>query len=40
MAPAGIDFTAEQIAHTVRFQEKYYHTTIRALDGSTAEVER
>ena len=31
---------AEQIARAVRFQEKYYHTTIRAIDGSAAEVER
>lgn len=40
MAPEGVDFTAEQIAYAVRFQEKYYHTTIRAIDGSEAEVER
>jgi inorganic pyrophosphatase len=40
MAPEGMDFTAAQIATAVQFQEKYYHTTIRAIDGSEAEVER
>jgi inorganic pyrophosphatase len=40
MAPGGMDFTAEQIARAVQFQEKYYHTTICAIDGSEAEVER
>ena len=40
MAPEGVMFTAEQMAKAVQFQEKYYHTTIRALDGTTAEVER
>lgn len=40
MAPQGMDFTAEQIARAVQFQEKYYHTTICAIDGSEAEVER
>ena len=40
MSPEGMDFNALEIARAVRFQEKYYHTTIRALDGSTAEVER
>lgn len=40
MAPEGMDFTAEQIARAVQFQEKYYHTTICAIDGSEAEVER
>ena len=40
MSPEGVEFTAEQIARAVRFQEKYYHTTIRAIDGSAAEVER
>ena len=35
MAPLGKTFTAEEIAHAVYFQEKYYKTTIRALDGST-----
>ncbi len=36
MAPFGKSFTAEEIARAVYFQEKYYKTTIRALDGSTA----
>jgi inorganic pyrophosphatase len=40
MAPEGMTFTADEIAHAVRFQEKYYHTTIHAIDGTTAEVER
>jgi inorganic pyrophosphatase len=40
MAPEGMDFTAAQIATAVQFQEKYYHTTIRAIDGTEAEVER
>ena len=40
MAPEGMDFTAEEIARAVHFQEKYYHTTVRALDGSEVEVER
>ena len=38
MAPTGMAFTAEEIAHAVYFQEKYYQTTIRALDGSSAQV--
>ena len=40
MAPIGMSFSAQEIAREVHFQEKYYHTTIRALDGSMAEVER
>ena len=40
MAPEGMKFNAEQIARAVRFQEKYYHTTIRAIDGSEAEVKK
>ena len=40
MSPEGMTFSAQEIARAVRFQEKYYHTTIRALDGSMAEVER
>ena len=40
MAPIGMTFSATEIAQAVRFQERYYHTTIRALDGSMAEVER
>ena len=40
MAPEGASFSAEEMARVVQFQEKYYHTTIRAIDGSVAEVER
>ncbi len=40
MSPEGMIFSAAEIAQTVRFQEKYYHTTIRSIDGSEAEVER
>ena len=40
MTPEGVTVTAEQMAKAVQFQEKYYHTTIRALDGTMAEVER
>ena len=40
MSPEGMTFSAAEIAQAVRFQEKYYHTTIRSLDGSEAEVER
>lgn len=39
MAPSHRSFTAEEIARAVFFQEKYYQTTIRALDGTTAKVE-
>ena len=35
MADAGKSYTAEEIARAVYFQEKYYHTTIRDLDGSS-----
>ena len=40
MAPKGMIFTAREIARIVQFQEKYYHTTIRTIDGCVAEVER
>ena len=40
MAPEDSTFTAEQMAGAVQFQEKYYHTTIVALDGTQAEVQR
>lgn len=40
MAPEGVTATAEQMAKTVQFQEKYYHTTVRDEKGNTAEVER
>ena len=39
MAPEGVSFSAEEIARAVFFQEKYYRTTIRALDG-TFSIER
>ncbi len=35
MAPSGKIFSAEEIARAVYFQEKYYETTIRTLDGSS-----
>ena len=38
MAPDGTVFTAPEIAQAVYFQEKYYRTTIRSIDGSTAAV--
>ncbi len=40
MAPEGTSFTAGEIARAVQFQEKYFQTTIRALDGTMAEVKR
>lgn len=38
MSPTGVSFTAVEIARAVYFQEKYYQTTIRALDGSSAKI--
>ena len=38
MAPSEKMFTAEEIARAVYFQEKYYQSTIRALDGSLISV--
>ena len=38
MAPEGVSFHAEEMARAVYFQEKYYQTTIRALDGSESRV--
>ena len=38
MAPEGREYSASEIARAVVFQEKYYQTTIRALDGTTAEI--
>ena len=38
MAPKGKRFTAEEMAKAVYFQEKYYATTIRAIDGSLAKI--
>ncbi len=40
MAPVDKHFTASEIAKAVHFQEKYYDTTVRALDGSTARVDK
>ena len=40
MAPDGVLFDAEEMAEAVRFQEKYYHTTIVAFDGTKALVQR
>ena len=36
MAPAGCTFSAEQIAAAISFQEKYYRSTVCAIDGSTS----
>lgn len=38
MAPTGRCFTAEELAHAVYFQEKYYKTTVRALDGTEVSI--
>ena len=38
MAPDGASFNAEEMARAVYFQEKYYKTTIRAIDGTVAEI--
>ena len=38
MASEGTTFTAEEIARAIYFQEKYYQTTVRSIDGSTADV--
>lgn len=38
MAPVDKSFTAEQMAAAVYFQEKYYATTIRAIDGSFTKI--
>ena len=38
MAPSNKLFCAEEIARAVYFQEKYYQSTIRALDGSSVSV--
>ncbi|MBR0443495.1 MAG: inorganic diphosphatase [Clostridia bacterium] len=40
MAPGGVSFTAAEMAEAVRFQEKYYHTTVASLDGERADVKR
>ena len=38
MAPEGVSFTAEEMARAVYFQEKYYKTTIRDIDGTVVEI--
>ena len=40
MAPTGVNFTAEEIASAVYFQEKYYQSRIVAIDGSTSDFEQ
>ena len=40
MSPIGKNFSAEEIARTVYFQEKYYQSSIYSIDGSTADVTR
>ena len=38
MAPEGMHFSAEDIARSVHFQEKYYRSTIRDIDGARIEI--
>ena len=38
MAPEGKSFTADQMARAVYFQEKYYQTTIKAIDGYAVQI--
>ena len=38
MAPEGTVYTAEEIARAILFQEKYYHTTVRSIDGSVSDI--
>ena len=38
MAPAGVTFTASEMAKAIRFQEKYYDTTVLSLDGSSVRI--
>ena len=40
MAPQGVRFSASEMAKAVRFQEKYYHTTVVSIEGESAEVKR
>ena len=40
MAPAEGSFTAEEIARTVYFQEKYYDTTARDIFGARVHISR
>ena len=38
MAPIGKSFSAKEMALAVHFQEKYYKSTIRDIDGNTVEI--
>ena len=38
MAPVGKVFSANELADAVYFQEKYYSTVIRSIDGTSASV--
>lgn len=38
MAPNGVHFSAKEIARAIYFQEKYYDTTVRDINGETASV--
>ena len=38
MAPEDKSFTADQMARAVYFQEKYYQSTIRAIDGTAVQI--
>ena len=40
MAPEGVTLTAAEMAEAVRFQEKYYHTTVVTIDGERADMKR
>ena len=40
MAPDGQSFSAAEMAEAIRFQEKYYHTTVVSIDGTSAHVAR
>ncbi len=38
MAPEDEEYSAWEMARAVYFQEKYYQTTVRALDGSLSDI--
>ena len=38
MAPAGVTFTASEMAKVILFQEKYYDTTVVSHDGSSVRI--
>jgi inorganic pyrophosphatase len=40
MAPMGDCYTAEEMMRAVLFQEKYYDTTVRAIDGTFSKGEK